>query len=275
MPEDGVPKGRLVANIYVVVYNDRHLVEHHLSGPPEGVGGLDGLTGVGFTDFNYGYVVGDTRRRQVEVQGFGNHRQPKGSQKDFLYGVCYIGVFLRGNTYQSGRIYRSLSVGYAAEVEYRIEVGKGIKAGMVSKRPFHKGFFLGLYISFQDKIAIFRHHKFYGKTGNQRHRPVPKKAGEHVFVYAVRQGGGGAKGVDGVSAQTDGHRKTGILAGGKMTGSGFVFVPVHARAVFAKDLHPVHAYIPPSGFRVLGVYQRQGNKAPSVVGPALKYGQEA
>lgn len=58
-----------------------------------------------------------------------------------------------------------------------------------------------------------------------------------------------------------------------MAGRNFVFVPVHARHVFGKHLHAIHAYIADARMGISGMDDGQRDERAAVFRPAGENGQ--
>jgi len=219
--------------------------------------------------------MGHTGKGELHIIQLGDHRQPDGGGEDPPGSLANPGILHGGHPHDGGRIDRIAAMGDAGDMKTGIEIGQGVKTGMVTEGPFPNQLFRRIYIPFDHKIGIFGDPQFIGKALDEPDLFFTEKARQKILVHIFRHGGRSRIDIGGVAPE--GHRHGHPAAQGfvflEMAGAGFMAVPVHARHGRPKELHAVHAGVGSPGFGIQGMHRRQRDEPSSVGRPALQHRQ--
>jgi len=207
-----------------------------------------------------------------QIVRLGQHRPADRRQKNPLGRLRYVGVLLRGNPHDRGRVDGIAAAGDRRDVENRIKVLERVKARMVAERPLDRLLLGRIDISLDHEVAVGRNLQIAGQTSHQLDRTTAQKPGQQILVQIVRHWGRRGVSVDGIAAQTDrhGHPTAESPVSPVVPLAGFVHMPVHSGRTLREDLHPVHTHVANAAFRIDRVNQRERNETPAVERPALQ-----
>jgi len=249
--------------------------EHHLPCAEKRTQHFHPLARIALLNTHYHQVVGNARGRHVELANLRGYCNFDGCKEYFFSSFSYPSILHGRHSYYCGGIDCIFSVGNAGDMEHRIEVGKRIKAGVITKRPLGDRGFGRVNISFYDEIRVGRYPQVVGKAFDQGHSLTAQECCKEVLIDIFRQRSRGNIGINRVSSEgySDRHPPSPPLPCLKVPGTGLVPVPVHSCPVTAHDLHAVHAEVVFSGLRVSGMHQWEGYEPFPVMGPAFQDGQ--
>ena len=156
-------------------------------------------------------------------------------------------------------------------MEDGVVVHRRVESGVVAERSLGTHL-AGLHIPLDHEVALGRDFQRLGDALDEVDRFLAGKSGEEDLVDAVGKRGRGGQGEGGITTETDGdgHLLAALVVALSVAGSDLMNLPVHPGGLSVVDLDAVHADIPLTGVRVLGVDGRQGDEASSILRPALQ-----
>ena len=210
----------------------------------------------------------------IDVHHFGQDEADEG-QKDPLRDLAHPVILGGGAAHEGGGIDGVAPPGDGGDVKDGVGLRQGIVPGMVAEGAL-EAFLAGDDVALQDDFGVGRHQQIHRMGRGQFHAGVADEAGQGHFVHIGRQRRRARPDGGRVAAQGDGYLQAvgGAVAGGAVVARAYlVGLPVHPGGIAVKDLHPVDAVVLDAGCRVFGDYQRQGDVAAGVVGPAFDDGE--
>lgn len=263
-----------VMDVDVGIDDDHVFGEHHLAHAPEAVHDFIGLHGVGFFDADKDEVVEDAFGGEGDVDNLGKVHLKDGEEQ-FHAGTADVEVFHGRDADDGAGINGILAMGDGGDVKDGIRLGQGVVAGVIAEGAFHAERFLGIDVTFDDKVGIGGDHEVVGLAFDEFDRFFAEITGEEEFVEAIGQWGGGAEGKYGVATDEDrdGHALAGFVVAASVAGGDFLKLPVHAGGLGVVNLDAIHADVAVASVGILGDDAGEGDEAAAVVGPAFEDGQ--
>ncbi len=221
--------------------------------------------------------MGYSLRRHMQIDYLGLQGKLNGRQEELFRGLAYPRIFHGRHSHHCCRVYGIITVGDTAYMECRVPVGQGIKPCMVAKRAFPYKILVCVYIAFDHYISIFRHPQLIADAFHHFHSFLSQETCQDIFIHTLWQRGRSGIGIDRISSQHYRYRHlfTFLFPCLIMVCTRFMPVPVHSCCPAIHHLHPVHACIHFTAYRMPGMHYRQCYKASAIMGPAFQRRQDA